>query len=1263
MDSTNTINSWKEKIKANLLKEHFYSFSTDESFTLPIINDDANSLFELLLKGETFVFGELNDVTFIGKAMNDFINEHQGVNIIFSNKNKVDQNNTLNKIISINNKSIQDDSYSIAYLSFGKLTYLLEGKRFQAPLVFIPVRVFKSTKDNYYRIVRLNKEIHLNIPLIELLKKEKKIDLSYPVNNKFNLGEYLYYLSVKVKPINWIVNNETFLSCFDFSYYYDLKYVNENQNVIAQNQLVKRIAYLNSEFFSFNQKESFQLDTKFLSLLDMQNEEYNLLRTISRRDNLLIRCEQHSNKYHFITNIILTYLLNNKRVLLAYSNNEERNELLNEIKRKSIEKFTLDLSLGSINKADVLADVTSYEKITIPHNSLHPIAIDEDVTRYYNLKNSFQEIINSLRTTRNPLNTSINKIINNYYALEKYPLLDVSFKATNKIDLEVLQQYLLLVKEFANSIEALNCPIEEHPFYGFNRKTMKKEDYTPLKDSVISLSATLQDAINIYNYGVKKYHLPTISNLKEMKAVLNILSFVDYYKGLPLEFLKDNIIDETYDKLKTLYDRNNRNEEKLESLWGNYPQLKNNITLDELEKAYNSKKKKNAYALLKKKYQVKHLALNECVYLFDSILNVLRTRKEIEEIKLCYDPSYIDFLSNHSFVEFREIVNNINTYRYNLNYIKDTNNFDICYLIKDTNIESSKHRQAMQLVFNSILNNSQVVQKYFDKNSFNYETMNLEAYLEKINKLSLNFASVNDYIDYYVSRHKINKAMNMLGDKLLESGHYSNFENIFLKRFYYDLLTANLKNKKMADSLSRKNIINLLENFKDSDNERKNLIEKIIYNNFSKNTSTSLYSIRTKEGNEIKKLLSDEDYFINLNTLCDQFPQSIHNFKPCILTSYKNVSSLLKNEAYQFDTVILLSNRQMKIRDVLPCLVKANQLLVIDQKPLTEDIRSSLITSSNPANLVFASKNAFNEIVYTQRDHNLTSLIQNNLYDLDFKAYLVNKLNDYGFDVGMNRALNDQVIDILVKVPNSNSSIAIMVDHFPYYSPEEASEAFYYQEQFLKDKGYSPYRVFTALFFSDEENEFNKLVEFIIAQSKLIPEAAVKKNTILLMDYLFPLFKDPRHVYYELTNVNKLSDKLTSFLEECAPISLDEIRVVFKENIEEELNNLIASGMIEIKDNFISLLGKKVRFRRVDRNKEFYRPLDLVSDVEYYDAIYDIINYKSSLDKDTIIKMILLSLGYKKANKEKYEFIEERIDYLLEQKVIFIENNILFKNI
>ena len=165
------------------------------------------------------------------------------------------------------------------------------------------------------------------------------------------------------------------------------------------------------------------------------------------------------------------------------------------------------------------------------------------------------------------------------------------------------------------------------------------------------------------------------------------------------------------------------------------------------------------------------------------------------------------------------------------------------------------------------------------------------------------------------------------------------------------------------------------------------------------------------------------------------------------------------------------------------------------------------------------------------------------------------------------------------------------------------------------------------------------------------------------MDYLFPLYKDPRHKYFELANEENLSKKLSQFLEACAPISLEEIRLIFKENISETLDELKANGTIEIVDDFIIIPGKKIIFRRVDRTKEYYRPLDLVCDQELYNAVYGIINYKSSLSKDTIIKMILLSLGYKKANKEKLAYVEERINYLLEQKIIFIENNVLYKSI
>ena len=289
--------------------------------------------------------------------------------------------------------------------------------------------------------------------------------------------------------------------------------------------------------------------------------------------------------------------------------------------------------------------------------------------------------------------------------------------------------------------------------------------------------------------------------------------------------------------------------------------------------------------------------------------------------------------------------------------------------------------------------------------------------------------------------------------------------------------------------------------------------------------------------------------------------------------------------------------------------------------------------------------------------------MQANLYDLDFKYYLSSKLKEYGFDVGINRPIEENVIDILVKVKNASSSVAIMVDHLPYYSPEEASECFNYQEKFILSKGYYPYRIFTSLFFLNEEEEFKALLDYIVNKSKLVPQINVKKNNVLLMDYLFPLFVDPRQVYYEVNNLEDPLEKLYSFLVKACPISLEEARVIFNENIEENISILVNSEKITIEDGFIYIPNQKVVFRRVDRSKETYRPLDLVSEKEIFDAVYQVINTTQSLKKDTLIKMILLSLGYKKANKEKYEYIERMINYLLEKKIIFIEKDIIFKNI
>lgn len=1261
MNTSNTLKTWSEAINDQLLKQNFFNINPNDNHFLQIINDDYLKLFNELLGGKEFIVSKLKDVTHITKAMKEFMMQSENQNIIFSNLEYQKQDEILDRLMALNKQSIKNNSYQLTYLTFGTLEYSINNIKSVAPLIFIPVTITKKG-DHLYVVKCVSNEVFVNNPLIDRIRKTRKIDLSYPVGNDFSLSEYIYYLSVKVKPINWIVNNNNYLSIFDFSYYYDLKMINSNLEKLNQNQLIKKISYLNSDFFSFNSKEYQSLDNKFLSLLDIDNEEYQLLKKVSLRENLLIRYCQNTNKFHLLSNIISSFTLNNKKVLVAYSDNDDKNLLMEEIKKDSLDRFCLDLDYQNLNKLDLLSYLASYDNFKLTFNSLHSIAIDEDVANYYEIKNNFLSLVNGLRTTKNPIETSINKLVNSYYALNDLEDIDITFKEVEKINIEILQYYIKIIDELSESINELNCPIKEHPFYGFNKKTMLRDDYLPLKNLSISLSTSLSDFKTIIEYGNEKFKLPLVNTLKEFKALLNILNFVKKYQSYPLIWVHENNIDQIFDELSDIYLKEKENNQNIEKTTLPYnPNIKS-LTFDQMS-SYLNKKHRIDYKKFKKDFQIKKTSKANIISLIENMLKFTSIKESLISQKNNYDASYINYLENHSLEEFRDIINEINIYRYNRDFINVNEDFEINNLIDSFGYNLEKHYQSMQYIFNSLLNDSKLIQEYFDEETFNYETIKLDDYSNKMVNMSSNFSSINQYLKFLTKLNRLNNTIPHLGDKLIKISDSEKYRNIYLKAFYKNVLNKYLDSKEFSQNLNRDNLFTILENFKDSDIKRKKIIERIITNNFNNNIRTEFSNIKTNEQIKIASLIKREPLFNNCEEILMNFKQSIYNFKPIILTSYKNISQLLKDEMYHFDVCIILSNRKMEFNQILPCVMKSNQLIIIDEVMITNDIRTSIIPNTNPNSLIDSIKNNVKELRYNRETHSVYQSMQKNLYDLDFKNYLASKLKSYGFQAGINRNVKDHVVDILVKVRNSNSSVAIMVDHLPYYSPEEASNIFYYQESFLKDSGYYPYRIFTSLYFLDEENEFRNLVDYIVTKSKLIPELAIRKKSIHLMDYLFPLYEDPRKTYYQLNNLESTKEKLKVFLNKTSPISLQEIRVIFKENIEDEIHQLVNHNYIEIKNNFIYVIGKKVIFRRIDRDEKFYRPLDLVSDKEIYSAIYEIIDYKNKIKKEDLIKMILLSLGYQKYNQAKYQYLEGKINYLLEKKIIFINEDYLLKNI
>ena len=79
--------------------------------------------------------------------------------------------------------------------------------------------------------------------------------------------------------------------------------------------------------------------------------------------------------------------------------------------------------------------------------------------------NDFKKFINALRKNNEPLNLSINKAIDEYYSLDKYPDILIDIPNVNLIDDKQLSEYLQYISSFTSSIEDLKCNYLDHPFY------------------------------------------------------------------------------------------------------------------------------------------------------------------------------------------------------------------------------------------------------------------------------------------------------------------------------------------------------------------------------------------------------------------------------------------------------------------------------------------------------------------------------------------------------------------------------------------------------------------------------------------------------------------------------------------------------------------------------------------------------------------------------------------------------------------------------
>lgn len=1264
MENQAKVSIWTDLYATEVNSGNTLQFNPNDGIVLRMANRQYDKVFSLLSEGKIL---RIENLDLINSTLTQALNHGENQNAqtghfsVFTSEHFTSQNEKF-RLLAERGKQV--------YLTFGLLDYFDDNRMIvkSAPLVFMPVRLEQTEDKKFYQIRNVNHEVYLNEALISRLNESRRIDLSYPVENEFDLVEYLTYVATKVRNNHFSVNNGCFISEFDLSRYDYLQDYLVRQEQIATLPLVKSISYLNSEFFNLNKSASARLDNHYLSLLDLDNDEYKIMKRINIRENLVIKSNTEINREHLLTNIVYDFLLNNRNVLITYADEETRTRLLSFLKEHQLEDFAVDLSTEHTDKAGVLHRLLNHERLEYDVKLLDANRIDETVDAYYLIKNNFKKLINSLRRSNEPMKLSINRAIFEYYELRDVPMMNTPIPNADLIDETKLKEYLDAITAFVKSIDGLNCHYLDHPFYGFTDLNLSQEDYLTLKQKVIELSGEFAPCSKAYAQLNAKYHLPLPETLKEMKAILNILSLIPECRKTEAAYFSVSDADyqaslEEIDHHNDLVMRLNQHRSKMISIYGdkifliNYPEFRQ----DMLQKPFNKKLIRTYAPYFTKKARIDETILSHLATELDEYYAMQSEIDGIYQRQILYAGAYREGIFQKE--EIAQVRQTVKQFNENCRYLTDAGKPysypNLASLTDDLLQELAKDRVPAQIAFNHILNAATFIQQYFDKEKSDFLAMPFAMMENRIYRASRNFVSINDYLDFYLTYRKINRMIPSLGDELLKCSQTNLYPSVFMKRYYYDFVNTLVQSNPLFQSYSDDHFVLNIDMYRKYNDVRLEMMEALIKNNIRAKTKLNTISMKSIETPYLNALQEEKLKVLPLQKLLSQAKTSFLSLFPIFLAPVSEIPHLFVHQAYHFDASLVFGQKDLLTRDVLPASVRADQTIVFDERLLQHGEDDRTVRQSNET-FICSALQSFHQACFISSSYN-GMIMSGNRTDKSLKKYLTEKLIHQGFLVTSDVMTEYGMIDLLVKAPNSVRQIAVFLDRLDYYSLEAAIDSFAATEEKTEAMGYACYRLFTSFFFLNEEEETTKLVRFILENSARDRSSKKVRRMRPLVEVLFEEYQDPETFFLSIPDKKSRSsaDLMMELLNTCAPMAKPQIMQIFGDEAVATLSALQTRKLIRISNDFVFVSDKEILFRRVKRDSGVSRNFDYVSNEEIAAGICQITTQKS-LPRDDMIKLILLALGRTKMNHSQYFRIQNIIQDLIESHRITAQDDILY---
>lgn len=857
--------------------------------------------------------------------------------------------------------SLEESGSNTLFVSIGTLKYLDKGKVRYAPIILVPVSIFKNSTGKNYSLSYRDDEILINNTLFEYLKSN--YDLSFDelralpydeATDTYDLKTYFNTLRKKITGIQgWTLSESAFIGIFSFTRFIMWNDLRNRKDDLLKNDIVKslvdnRIAFKNkAEPVNINDLDLMLAPNKYAIPLMADSSQTEAIVDASRGLSFVLNGPPGTGKSQTITNMIINSLYNKKTVLFVAQKMAALEVVKKRLDETGIGAFCIELHSNKAQKSDVLNQI---KRILDIGKLKKPEEYDVICARLLEKRNELNDDLKKLhKKSENGFDLYDNIITFENYKdnFKNIKLSGVDYSKINK------DSYLETINDIENFIKLKK---------GIGDKFIKLFDPIKMNEYSISLRSELKEALDQY--------LLALFNYRNTSALVN----------------KEPSFVQTRENFIALYDLVNYYESNKDSIYKNYVLSKDDVVKTTIQSTLLSiLDKSSAYKTYKENFteDIFKLDLTKYYYdysdnenldgLFKKLFVKNGKRKQLEKDIYTYS-NRKNFLSTEEMVDFlsgmKDIQKAFDTLKnlapqmiglFGLDYQEQKS--DVELLVKKITISNEFKRlfdlvnaaDAFELIQNIetygiakykiVVENTLTIEKtLLEKFKFDVSTLNLKNYFietdEYVNKLKDNLEKLKEYILFYNEKTNLEtkNVGNLVSLSLSRLVRDEDLVNLYKKEVNYNLAMARISSDSDLNLFSGTKENDIIESYRRAINEYNEITLKEVAARLSKSTSVFFNSDNTKLSNEfviLNKAISSGGRGISLRNLFDSIPNVLHELCPCFLMSPLSVAQYLDPKNEHFDIVIFDEASQITTSDAIGAIARGDSAIIVgDEKQL-----------------------------------------------------------------------------------------------------------------------------------------------------------------------------------------------------------------------------------------------------------------------------------------------------------------------------------------